>query len=185
MQELKIDVDGLGIALPGQITILIGPAASSLYARIFHMFGPPILSFKVLQHYSVKEAANCLDSYRQTYPEEKFLFFAPMLLPLHNIRPELGDVFYIVHFGPDGKYVLKSTEADPRLMSTSQLFAIYGDQEDLFPGKYGAMLEDYLSLASSPFRTDEEEKLVWEYKTELKKAKIKVDIKQPCKRKVL
>lgn len=124
------------------------------------------------------------DDLRKNYPNTQFIMYLDNPLALCNINPQLGDLVYRIGTDRKGKPCILPFGGDPRLMSTSQLFACYGGLEDLFPGKIGAMLQDYLGLASSPFRTDAEEILVWQQKAELEQAKVKLDV-NPCKRKVL
>ena len=72
----------------------------------------------------------------------------------------------------DGSIVPKQPNFDPRLNTGSELYARFFGLEDIYPDELGRKVRRYGFLASSPYRTDEEEREVYELWNRLKKEEI-------------
>jgi hypothetical protein len=94
---------------------------------------------------------NLIEVLRRTFPRVQFIAttHSPMLLP-GLTREEL----FLLTQTADGDVVITASPADPRLMTGSELYAMFFDIDKLRPTDVGELLQRYVFLANDPFRSD-------------------------------
>jgi len=107
---------------------------------------------------------NLIPAFKATFPHMQFVVttHSPMLLAGCE-----RDEVIILQQDQAGNVEAREAPAAPALMSGSELYKVFFGVEGLYPNRAGNLLRQYGFLASSPYRSDEEEETVQKLRAQL------------------
>lgn len=107
---------------------------------------------------------------KQIFPNVQFIATTHSPLVLASLDPAEDQVIRLVQNAETGNVEAKVQSEDPRLLTASELLQLYFELDDLHPDPVGRMVHDYRYLASNPFRRDEDDARLAEWRKALAEA---------------
>ena len=109
---------------------------------------------------------------KRAFPKMQFIFTTHSPLVLAALDPTEDQVVLLTRNEKTGSVERVIRPEDPRLLTASELLKLYFELGDLHPDPIGRMVHDYRYLASNPYRRDEDDAQLVEWRKALAEADV-------------
>jgi len=99
-----------------------------------------------------------VNALRQTFPRMQFIATTHSPLVLAGMRPDSDRIVRLQISPQSGDIEEYPVDADPRLLTGTEIFREYFGIDDIHPDEAGRVLREYRYLAANPFRSDVEDR---------------------------
>ncbi len=107
---------------------------------------------------------------KETFPNLQFIVTTHSPLVLASLDPKEDQIVRLEADPVTGNVRKEVMPGDPRVLTSAELLRTYFDLDDVHPDPVGRMVRDYRYLASNPYRDDEDDMRLSQWRDALKKA---------------